>query len=155
MKKILLSSLLLIILSGCSEKEQFEQAVLKDMQKEQDIKDYKIDPEHMKDCVVERVRNKMPGIFFFDPKRLEAYQLYTEMLGLEEAKDPQQELKKLQENFGGGRGLSIAKGNYSKSVFECIGQMMMQYGEEESENEELEKSEPKVEATESAIKKEK
>jgi len=141
MKKILLLPLLLIVLSGCSEKQEFEQAVMKDMQKDQDIKDYEIDPENMTDCVVKRTSDKMPGIIFFDPKRREAYQLYTEMLGLEEAKNPQQELKKLQKNFGGGRGLSIAKGQYSQSVYECIAEMLMHYGKDKSDEDDQKKTE--------------
>ncbi len=143
MKKILLFPLFLLVLSGCSEKQEFEQAVLKDMQKEQDIKDYEIDPEHMADCVVERTSGKMPGVFFGDPKRLEAYKLYTKMLGLSEAENPEQTLKELQKDFGGGRGLSIAKGQYSQSIYECIAQMLMQYGKEEPETEEQEKTEVK------------
>ncbi len=136
MKKILLLPLLLIVLPGCSEKQEFEQAVLKDMQKDQDIKDYQIDPEHMTDCVVERTSGKMPGIFFGDPKRMEAYKLYTKMLGLSEAENPEKTIKELQKDFGGGRGLSIAKGKYSQSVFDCIAQMLMQYGKEEPEADE-------------------
>ncbi len=142
MKKILLLPLLLIMLAGCSEKEQFEQAVLKDMQKDQDIKDYEIDPEHMADCVVERTSGKMPGIFFGDPKRLEAYKLYTKMLGLSEAENPEQTLKELQKDFGGGRGLSIAKGKYSQSVFDCIAEMLMHYGKEEPGADQQEATEP-------------
>jgi len=135
MRKILLFPLILLVLSGCSEKQEFEQAVLKDMQKEQDIKDYEINPEYMADCVVERTSGKMPGIFFGDPKRLEAYKLYTKMLGLNEAENPEQTLKELQKDFGGGRGLSIAKGQYSQSVFECIAEMLMHYGKDKSEEE--------------------
>lgn len=133
MKKTLLLTAFLILLSGCSEKEQFEQAVLKDMQKDQDIKDYKIDPQNMADCVVESVGKKMPGIFVGDPERWKAYQLYTKMLGLSESKDPQKTLKELQAGFGNGRGLSEAKGRYSQSIVDCLGQVMMQFGEPESE----------------------
>ena len=125
MKKTLLLPLLLIILSGCSEKEQFEQAVLKDMQKEQDIKDYKIDPENISKCVVESTSRKMPGIFLGDPMRLEAYKRYTKMLGLSESKNPQQTLKELQADFGAGRGLAEAKGQYSESVTDCIAIVIM------------------------------
>jgi hypothetical protein len=134
MKKTLLLPLFLILLSGCSEKGQFEQAVLKDMQKDQDIKDYKIDPQNMADCVVENIGKKMPGVFFGDPERWKAYLLYTKMIGLSESKNPEQTLKELQTEFGNGRGLSEAKNHYSQSVFECLGQVMMKFGEPESES---------------------
>ncbi len=133
MKKTLLLTAFLILLSGCSEKEQFEQAVLKDMQKDQDIKDYKIDPENMADCVVESISKKMPGVFIGDPERWKAYLLYTKMIGLSEAEDPQQTLKELQAEFGSGRKLSEAKSRYSQSVYDCLGQVMMEFGEPESE----------------------
>jgi hypothetical protein len=133
MKKTLLLPLLLMLLSGCSEKEQFEQAVLKDMEKDQDIKDYKIDPENITKCVVEGMSRKMPGIFFGDPKRWEAYLLYTKMIGLSEAENPEQTLKELQADFGEGRGLAKAKGLYAENVTECIARMMMEFGEPEPE----------------------
>ena len=51
MKKLLLISLAAILLPACADRNQFEQAILEKMQKEQDLKDYKITPEYMTKCV--------------------------------------------------------------------------------------------------------
>ena len=46
MKKLLLISLAAILLPACADRNQYEQAILEQMQKEQDLKDYKITPEY-------------------------------------------------------------------------------------------------------------
>ena len=60
MKKILLISLSALLLPACADKNQYEQAVLEQMQKEADIKDYKITPEFMTKCVVDTTSQNMP-----------------------------------------------------------------------------------------------
>ena len=67
MKKVLIISLSALLLPACADKNQFEQAVLEQMEKEVDIKDYKIAPEYMTKCVVEKSSLNMPGVFAFDP----------------------------------------------------------------------------------------
>ena len=47
-----------------------------------EIKDYKIAPEYMTKCVVEKTAQNMAGVFPLDPKRLLAYRNYTKMLTL-------------------------------------------------------------------------
>ena len=62
MKYLLMLSIVLA-LSGCAEKQEFEQVVLEKMKIEKDIKDYKIDPEEMTKCVTSKTAMKMDGIF--------------------------------------------------------------------------------------------
>ena len=47
MKKQLLILLLPLFLVDCSDKNHYEQVVLEEMEKEKDVKDYKIEPAHM------------------------------------------------------------------------------------------------------------
>ena len=82
MKKLLLVSLVALLLPACADRNQYEQAILEQMQKEQDLKDYKITPEYMTKCVLESSTQNMPGIFALDPKRLMAYRNYAKMLTL-------------------------------------------------------------------------
>ena len=51
MKKMLLILLLPLFLASCADKAQYEEVVLEEMKKEQDVKDYKIDPAYMAKCV--------------------------------------------------------------------------------------------------------
>jgi len=119
MKKLLLISLSALFLPACADKNQYEQAVLEQMQKEQDIKDYKITPEYMTKCVVEKTAQNMPGIFPFDPKRLMAYRNYTKMLTLANSADPKKTLEELRADFGSAKDLADAHTNYTESLVEC------------------------------------
>ena len=119
MKKLLLISLSVLILPACADKNQYEQAVLEQMQKEADIKDYKITPEYMTKCVVDTTTPNMPGIFAFDPKRLMAYRNYTKMLNLTKSADPKKTLEELRTDFGSAKDLAEAHTNYTESLMEC------------------------------------
>ena len=119
MKKLLLISLSALLLPACADKNQYEQAVLEQMQKEQDIKDYKIAPEYMTKCVVEKTAQNMPGVFPLDPKRLLAYRNYTKMLTLSTSADPKKTLEELRTDFGSAKELSDAHNNYTESLMEC------------------------------------
>ena len=119
MKKLLLISLAALLLPACADKKQYEQAVLEQMQKEQDIKDYKIAPEYMTECVVEKTAQNMPGVFPLDPKRLTAYRNYTKMLTLSKSADPKKTLEELRTDFGTAKDLADAHTNYTESLVEC------------------------------------
>ncbi|MFZ2169774.1 MAG: hypothetical protein WAW61_09075 [Methylococcaceae bacterium] len=119
MKKLLLITLSALLLPACADKNQYEQAVLEQMQKEQDLKDYKITPEYMTKCVVEKTAQNMPGIFPLDPNRLTAYRNYTKMLTLTNSPDPKKAIEELRNEFGSAQALSDAHNNYTESLMEC------------------------------------
>lgn len=125
MKKKLLIVLCPLLLTACADKQQYEEAVLVQMQKEQDIKDYKIDPEDMVKCVVAQTSEKMPGLFALDPTRITAYRNYAKMLSLETPKDPKSTtdqkavMEQLRTEFGSPEALTKAHSNYMESVVEC------------------------------------
>ena len=81
MKKIV-ALLMLVLISGCAEKQEYEETVLAQMKAEKDLKDYKITPEQMTKCIVQTSSEKMPGLFLVDPERLTAYKNYSKMLKL-------------------------------------------------------------------------
>lgn len=122
MKKLTLIPLIIsiTILTGCSEKTEYEQAVLEQMQKEKDIKDYNIDPEEMVQCVVMTSSKDMPGMIPIDPQRKQAYINYTRMLKLTESSDPKKTLEELRKDFGSPKALADAHANYAESVVECM-----------------------------------
>ena len=138
MKKILLLSLAALLLPACADKNQYEQAVLEQMKKEADIKDYKITPEYMAKCVVDTTAKNMPGLFPVDPTRLTAYRNYTKMLTLTESQDPKKVLEELRTDFGSAKALAEARTNYTESLMEC-------YTAEISESEKENAGEAKVE----------
>lgn len=119
MKKIL-AILVLMLMFGCAEKAEYEQAVLEEMSKEKDIKDYKIEPEKMVECVVTTSSKNMPGLVPIDPQRRQAYINYSKMLKLSSSEDPKKTLDELRKDFGSPKALADAHTNYAESVVECL-----------------------------------
>lgn len=130
MKKILLIALLPFLLTACADKEQYQQAVLAQIQKdqklqeEQHLKDYKYEPERLAKCVVDTSGAKMPGIFPYDPTRLTAYRNYTKMLTLASSPDPKKTLEELRAEFGSPKALAEANSNFTESMLECFSAMV-------------------------------
>lgn len=119
MRRVLFVALA-VSLFGCAEKDEYRQAVLEQMTNEQDIKDYKINPEIMADCVVETSSKKMPGLLPIDPERRQAYKNYVRMIQLNKSEEPKALLDELRTVFGSPKGLADAHANYSESVVECV-----------------------------------
>jgi len=119
MKKILLL-VVAASLFGCAERNEYKQAVLEQMKNDQDIKDYKIDPEIMMSCVVDTSAKKMPGLLPIDPERRQAYKNYVRMIQLNKSEDPKALLDELRTAFGSPKDLADAHSNYSESVVECV-----------------------------------
>lgn len=147
MKKITVIFLAALVLTACADKQNYEEMVLSEMEKEQDIKDYKIDPAHMAKCVVDLSVKKMPGAFPFDPDRLTAYQNYTKMLSMSTVKDKKKMLDELRAVFGSPKELAEAHSNYTESVMNCLAAIVM-----ESEDEALDASDDKVETKTDEVK---
>jgi hypothetical protein len=119
MKKVLIT-LLALLAVGCSEKTEYEKAVLEQMAKDKDIVDYHIAPEDMVECVVVTSSKEMPGLLPIDPDRRQAYINYTKMLQLSESTDPQKTLEELRKDFGDPKALADAHANYAESVVNCM-----------------------------------
>lgn len=138
MKKILLLALATLTLAGCQDKEQYELAIIEQLEQDQDLKDYNIAPQDMSSCVVEFTSKKMPGIFAYDPKRLETYRSYTKMLSLSKSEHPEQVLAELRTEFGSPKGLADAHANYAESVVGCLAAIISN-SEEDSTDKKVEK----------------
>jgi hypothetical protein len=119
MKRLLILSGLLVLL-GCSEKQEYERIVLEQMKSDKDVKDYHIAPEEMSKCVVETSSSKMSGLMALDPQRKEAYKNYSKMIELNKAEDPAKTLAELRTAFGSPKALAEAHANYAESIVDCM-----------------------------------
>ena len=128
MKYLIMLSMVLA-LTACAEKQEFENVVLEKMKVEKDIKDYKIDPEEMTKCVTSKTAMKMPGLFPGDPRRMQAYKNYIKMITLTESADPKKTLDELRSDFGSPKGLADAHAVYAESIVDCLSGLVT--GEEE------------------------
>ncbi len=131
-KKLFLSSICLLFITACEDKQKYEAAVLAQMQTEQDVKDYNIDPEDMTECIVNVTSDNMPGAFPLDPERLTAYQNYTKMLKMSSATDKKKAFDELRNTFSDPIQLRDAHSNYTESMMECIN-IFIQRAEEDAE----------------------
>lgn len=121
MKQLVLIIISAFLLSGClEEKQSFEQAVLKQLQADKDMKDYALDSNEMMHCVVDTTSNNMPGFSSFDPQRQPIYSGYAKLINLKSADKPEATLQELKEIFGSSKAIAAAQRNYSESVFECF-----------------------------------
>lgn len=120
MKKLLLSCVYIFLFVACTDKNQYEQAILTQLKNEQDIKDYAINPEEMTDCIVESTSKKMPGLFPLDPERMMAYRYYTAVLSMSTKKDKKQAFNELRSKLGTPELLRNARSNYTESFMTCI-----------------------------------
>jgi hypothetical protein len=132
MKKLLFLCGAVLFLSGCQERTAYEQAVMEQIKNEQDVKDYKLDPEVITRCIVDLSSANMDGIFNYDPRRLEAYRSYAKMLTLKDSKNPQQVMQELRTEFGSPKGLAEAHRNYTESTMNCFASLIMSSEEEVS-----------------------
>jgi hypothetical protein len=119
MNKKLLILLLSIFAVACADKQNYEKVVLEEMKKEQDVKDYKIDPAYMAKCVIDTTYQRMPGFFPLDPDRMQAYRNYAKMLTVKAVKDPQKSLDELRKEFGNPQELAKAHSVYTESIMDC------------------------------------
>lgn len=112
---------LLLLLTACTEhKAEFENAVYSQMESDQDIKDYNIDPDTMARCVIDLTSKKMPGVISFDPQKDPYYENYAKLILIKESEDPKKTLQELQAFFGSAGEMRKAVGNYSESIMECM-----------------------------------
>lgn len=147
MKRIIMLSVSAILLAGCADKQQYEAAILEEMHKEADIKDYKIAPEYMAKCVFEKTTANMPGVFPIDPQRLQAYRNYTKMLTLPKSADPKKTLDELRVEFGSPKAFAEAHANYTESLVECYTTVISESEEELKEKAAEEKAVAEEKAT--------
>lgn len=119
MKKIFLISFYALLLAACSEKKAYEQALLEKMQKEQDVKDYRIEPEKMADCVFNTTSQRMPGFSSYDPYRRAAYDKFAKMLTVTQSDDPKKAFEDLKKLFGDPKKMAEAHSMYTESMMEC------------------------------------
>jgi hypothetical protein len=131
MNKKLLILLLPLFIVACADKEHYEQVVLEEMKKEQDVKDYKIDPAYMAKCVIDTTYQRMPGFFALDPDRLQAYRSYAKMLTVTSVKDPKKAFDDLKKEFGSSQELAKAHSLYTESIMDCYTAILHEKGGEE------------------------
>lgn len=122
MKKLLIAICALSIVAGCTTKEQtgLKEALLEKFKDDQDLKDYKLDPETVADCVVKEIADSLPG-FAGDPRRDQYFQAYARFINVRSPGDAEKAIHDFQQLFGSVKKASEAATSISDHIMTCMG----------------------------------
>lgn len=122
MKKLLLAICTLSALAGCTTKEQtgLREALIEKFKDDQDLKDYKLDPADIADCVVKEIADGLPG-FGGDPRRDQYFQAYARFVNVRSPADAEKAITDYQELFGSAKKAREAATSISDHVMTCMG----------------------------------
>ncbi|MCU0734794.1 MAG: hypothetical protein MUF20_04600 [Methylotetracoccus sp.] len=123
--------LLVLLLSACEAQQQamgLREAVLAKLQDDPDLKDYKLDPAKVADCVVRAISDDAPGIPG-DPRRDTYFKAYTHMLSVKTPTEAEQTLEQYKEFFGSQQGVREAALKVTDHIMTCMGEAIEERGE--------------------------
>jgi hypothetical protein len=131
MSKILPLIALAFLLNGCEAKKQalgLRAAVLAKLQADPDLKDYKLDPEPIADCVVQAVSDGAPSIPG-DPRRDTYFAAYTKFFNASSPGEADAVIKEYKDFFGSEKAANEAALGITDHIMSCMGQAIDERGE--------------------------
>ena len=123
MKKIVTMFVVALLLSACgSSKEQqdLKQVLTEKFKDDSDLKDYKLKPEDIAECVVANISQDAPPIPG-DPKRERYFAAYTKFAAARSPTEAEQAIKDYQDVFGGIKEARAAANTVTDHVMSCMG----------------------------------
>jgi len=123
MKKILICLVIALALSSCQRsKEQtgLKEALIAKLKDDSDLKDYKIDPADMAECVYQEIADGAPGMPG-DPKRPRYFEAYTKFVGVGSPGDAEKAIKEYQDVFGDAKAANQAATSITDLIMSCMG----------------------------------
>ena len=132
MKKLLIAIFAVLALTGCSTKEQsgLKEALIAKFKDDQDLKDYKLDPASIADCVVDQIASSLPG-FAGDPRRDRFFEAYGRFVAARSPSDADKAVADYQELFGSAQKARQAATSITDHVMTCMGKAIESAGPQE------------------------
>jgi hypothetical protein len=124
MNKFYMAVLLAVFLSSCSEsKEQLDlkQALTAKLADDSDLKDYKLDPVNVADCIVSQIADNvssLPG----HPPRQQVFEAYAKFVSVNSPGDAQKAVEQYKGLFGGAKESQAAAMQVTDYIMDCMGQ---------------------------------
>lgn len=131
MSKTTFLVLLVGLLGACDAKQQalgLREAVLAKLQEDPDLKDYKLDPAVVADCVVKAISDEAPGITG-DPRRDTYFKAYGQMLSVKTPAEAEKILEQYKDFFGSAQGAREAALKVTDHIMTCMGEAIEERGE--------------------------
>jgi hypothetical protein len=122
MKKLVLLGLAALLLLGCAKKEKtgLHQVLVDRFSEDQDLKDYKLDPANVADCVIDEISSTLPG-FAGDPRRAEFFTAYERFLAVKSAADAEAAVAEFERLFGSRQKAREAALGITDHIMTCMG----------------------------------
>ncbi len=122
MKKIIVLSFLALSLIACAKKEKtgLRDTLVERFKEDQDLKDYKLDPEQVADCVVDEIASSLPG-FAGDPRRPQFFEAYERFLSVKSQAEAEQSLNDFTRLFGSPEAARVAATSITDHIMTCMG----------------------------------
>lgn len=134
MKKLLIAISVVLLLAGCSSKEQtgLKEALVERFKDDQDLKDYKLEPANIADCVVKEITAGIPG-FPGDPRRDRFFEAYARFVGVRSPGDADKAITDYQDLFGSAKKAREAANTITDHVMTCMGKAIESAGGRDGE----------------------
>jgi hypothetical protein len=123
MMKILTVFVAVLLLVACGKsKEQLDlkQVLTEKFKDDSDLKDYKLNPEDIADCVVANISEEAPPVPG-DPKRNRYFESFTKFASAKSPNDLEKAVKDYQDVFGGTKEAYAAANNVTDYIMSCMG----------------------------------
>lgn len=131
LKKTTILALLIALLGGCEPPKQavgLREAILAKLKDDPDLKDYKLEPAAVADCVMKLISDDAPGITG-DPRRDAYFEAYTYLMSVKTPTEAEQALEKYKDFFGSPQGVREAALKVTDHIMSCMGEAIEERGE--------------------------
>ncbi len=123
MKKIMTVFVAALLLSACGnskEQQDLKQVLTEKFKDDSDLKDYKLNPEDIAECVVANISQDAPAIPG-DPKRERYFAAFTKFAAVKSPAELEQAVKDYQDVFGGVKEAYAAANTVTDHIMSCMG----------------------------------
>jgi hypothetical protein len=123
MKRMTVVLLLAASLGACDSKERLglKEALVEKLQDDSDLKDYKLEPAKIADCVVSEISKGLPG-FPGDPRRDVYFDAYARFVAVQSPSEADAAVNKYQSAFGSVPAARQAAMSVTEHIMSCMGQ---------------------------------
>jgi len=123
MKKIMTALIVASLLAACGqskEQQDLKQVLTEKFKDDSDLKDYKLNPEDIADCVVANISQDAPPVPG-DPKRERYFTAFTKFAAAKSPTEAEQAVKDYQDLFGGIKEARAAANGVTDHIMGCMG----------------------------------
>ncbi|MCH9697856.1 MAG: hypothetical protein K0U68_07130 [Gammaproteobacteria bacterium] len=123
MKKIIVLFSTVLLFTACSkERSEYEELLVEQFSKDQDVIDYKLDPEDMASCVADQIADDVPG-FSGSPVYENYFKGYKLLLRPEDSSKIPERTEQAIELFGSKQATYKARLNLTNHTLFCMPQV--------------------------------